>query len=180
MLARLLAACLLCAAGSALAVPDVRLEVDTGTRTLTVFQDDAPVVRFENISIGRGGAAPDRRHQDHRTPLGQFRIARVKHDSDYHLFLGFDYPTREHADRALQHGWITSEQHQEIIEAVRENRLPPQDTPLGGYIGIHGIGNGELAIHEQFNWTEGCIALTNEQVDRLARWVRLGTPVMVR
>lgn len=172
--------CLACLAGPLAATAGVRVVVDTADLTVTVYEADDVVARFENISIGRGGAAPDRQSKDRRTPLGEFRIARVKHDSDYHLFLGFDFPTTAHADRALARGWISFEDYREIALAAREARLPPQDTPLGGYLGIHGIGKGDLELHRRLNWTEGCIALTNEQVDQLARWVRLGTPVEVR
>jgi lipoprotein-anchoring transpeptidase ErfK/SrfK len=47
-------------------------------------------------------------------------------------------------------------------------------------IGIHGLGNGDPLIHEEFNWTDGCIALTNEEVDELASWIHLGTRVEVQ
>jgi hypothetical protein len=67
-----------------------------------------------------------------------------------------------------------------VRRALRTNSVPPQNTPLGGFIGIHGIGIGDPKIHALFNWTEGCIALTNEQVDELAQWVHVGTPVTIR
>jgi lipoprotein-anchoring transpeptidase ErfK/SrfK len=57
---------------------------------------------------------------------------------------------------------------------------PPQHTPLGGYIGIHGIGNGDTQIHETVNWTNGCVALTNQQIDDLETWVYIGMRVAIR
>ena len=54
---------------------------------------------------------------------------------------------------------------------------PP--TTLGGLIGIHGIGKGDPRVHRDFNWTFGCVALTNEQIDQLRPWVRLGTRVVL-
>jgi lipoprotein-anchoring transpeptidase ErfK/SrfK len=42
------------------------------------------------------------------------------------------------------------------------------------------VGEGSVAVHEQYNWTNGCVALTNDQIDRLARWVKIGTPVEIR
>ena len=77
-------------------------------------------------------------------------------------------------------GDITEAQWQAIRRASAANRRPPQDTALGGYIGIHGTGDGDLRIHSEYNWTNGCIALTNEQIDRLLDWVRVGTPVEIR
>ena len=59
-------------------------------------------------------------------------------------------------------------------------KTPPQDTPLGGQIGIHGIGNGDQDIHHNYNWTNGCIALTNEQIDQLGKWIKPGVLVNIR
>lgn len=165
--------------GAVAANPGVQVVVDTRSQTLTVLEGDRVAERFENIAIGRAGATPDKRHRDNKTPLGEYRISRIKHDSDYHLFLGFDFPTEAQARRALAAGWITRAQYDAVAAAAARDRLPPQNTPLGGYIGIHGIGDGDPDIHEAFNWTEGCIALTNDEVDRLARHVRMGTPVRV-
>jgi hypothetical protein len=86
----------------------------------------------------------------------------------------------ERADRALVDGDITEAQWQSIRRASKARLRPPQDTPLGGFIGIHGTGAGDPKIHGQYNWTSGCIALTNEQIDRLTNWVQIGTPVEIR
>jgi len=51
---------------------------------------------------------------------------------------------------------------------------------LGGGIGIHGIGRGDLDIHRQYNWTNGCVALDNDQITDLARWIGVGTRVVIR
>ncbi len=67
-----------------------------------------------------------------------------------------------------------------ILRAFQEQAIPPQETPLGGYIGIHGIGRGDPAIHQKFNWTQGCIALTNRQIDDLSKWVHVGMRVVIR
>lgn len=168
------------ASPAALANPEVHVVVDTHAQTLTVFEGEQVAERFKGIAIGRAGTTANKRHLDQKTPLGDYRIARIKHDSDYHLFLGFDYPTEPQARRALEKGWIDRTDYEAIAEAAARKRLPPQQTPLGGYVGIHGIGDGDPAIHRSFNWTEGCIALTNDQIDRLARLVRMGTTVSVR
>ena len=67
-----------------------------------------------------------------------------------------------------------------VIDAIKNGRTPPQNTPLGGHIGIHGVGAGDPRIHTNFNWTNGCVALTNEQVTRLAALIKVGTRVEIR
>jgi murein L,D-transpeptidase YafK len=158
----------------------VWLQVDTQDATLTVMKGDKPQVVFKDVAIGRYGKTYYKKKGDHRTPLGRFTIAWIPRKSQYHRFLGLNYPDLERADRALVDGEITEAQWQAIRRASEAKIRPPQDTPLGGFIGIHGTGAGDPKIHGQYNWTSGCIALTNGQIDRLMSWVRVGTPVEIR
>jgi murein L,D-transpeptidase YafK len=125
--------------------------VDTQAGTLSVMQGDRPTLVFRDISIGRYGATLDKRQGDHKTPLGDFRIAWVREDSPFHRFIGLDYPNLDHARRAYRAG-----------------------------IGLHGVGEGDPKIHQDLNWTSGCIAVTNEQIDQLLSLVGKGTRVSIR
>ena len=156
------------------------VKVDTRAATLTVMKGDRPKEVFRDIAIGRYGKTYFKKEGDHRTPLGRFTITWIPRKSRYHRFLGLSYPDLARADRALGNGQITEAQWQAIRRAQQENIRPPQDTPLGGFIGIHGTGAGDLRIHGRYNWTSGCIALTNAQIDRLASLVQIGTPVEIR
>jgi hypothetical protein len=158
----------------------VWLLVDTGASTLSVMDGDSVRRRFGDISIGRGGTTRDKRSMDGRTPLGEFTIIAISRDTPFHLFVRLDYPTPEHARRALETGAISARQFRAVERAAQNRMLPPQQTVLGGYIGIHGIGKGSPEIHEQFNWTNGCIALTNTQMDELSHWLQVGMKVAVR
>jgi murein L,D-transpeptidase YafK len=171
---------LLLPAVPALADDEIRLLVDTDSRILSVLQEGREVDRFEDIAIGRYGTTWFKRRGDNQTPLGQFTIRRITTDTRYHLFMGLDFPDLEAATRALEEGAISEDEWRAIRRALQAGKTPPQNTALGGLIGIHGIGAGDPEIHTEFNWTNGCVALTNEQVDRLRRWVRIGTPVEIR
>jgi len=159
---------------------DIWILVDTERHSLSVLRNERLLDRFDNVSIGRGGSATDRIRDDGTTPLGTFHIGRISPSARFRLFFGIDYPRPEHAKRALDAGSIDAEDYRRILLAVEKNKMPPQDTPLGGYIGIHGLGAGDKRIHDELNWTEGCIALTNEQVARLSRWIFRGMRVEVR
>ena len=158
---------------------EIWLEVDTGAAELRVMRGAELLEVYPDIAIGRAGTTRDKRRLDRRTPLGEFRIRLVKNDSDFHRFFGFDYPRLDQADRALQQGDLPVAEYVAIRNAVRGRRTPPQNTALGGHLGIHGIGAGDPEIHEDYNWTNGCVALTNAQIDALTRWVRIGTRVVV-
>lgn len=158
---------------------DTWVRVDTETATLAVMRGERVVAAFPDISIGRGGASRERRLGDQRTPLGRFRIVKVKEQSDFHRFFIIDYPDEKRARLALGRGEIDESTFEAIRRASHAGLLPPQNTPLGGNLGIHGLGRGDPGIHAAFNWTQGCIALTNEQIDRLAHWIRVGTRVVI-
>jgi len=163
-----------------LSANDVWIDIDTGERTLHVMRGPDVEKTFENISIGVNGASTSRQVGDKTTPLGKYQVRRFNHESRFHLFIGVDYPNEEQAYAAYMADRITARDLELIFQAHQRGEEPPQNTYLGGAIGIHGIGNGDLAIHEEFNWTDGCVALTDEQVDEVARWVKIGTVVVIR
>jgi lipoprotein-anchoring transpeptidase ErfK/SrfK len=154
--------------------------VDTGRQIVSVIRDGETVLKLPDISIGRGGTSKFRQAQDDRTPLGIYQVAWIQKDSPFRLFFGLNYPTREQAIAGFEHGVIDGATLDTIIQAIDHGRLPPQSTALGGHIGIHGLGDGELWVHQRFNWTKGCIALTNQQVEQLRQWIVIGTRVVVR
>lgn len=156
---------------------EVWINVETRQLTLFVMDGDEVIQTFENIAIGRNGTSIEKTRGDKTTPLGNYRVTRIDNESRFHLFIGLDYPTMDQATRALRAGLITADQWMTINAAHQRGREPPADTPLGGFIGIHGTGDGDLQIHQEFNWTDGCVALTDEQIDDLVRWIRPGMRV---
>ena len=158
---------------------EVWIDVDTSQRTLSVMDGSTPLRTFENISIGRNGVTSEKVLKDRKTPLGSYHVRRINPESRFHLYFGFDYPNLEQAQVAFRAGRISYDQLKAIRKAHYLEQEPPFDTPLGGLIGIHGIGKGDARIHEDYDWTDGCIAVTNEQIDELARWLRLGIRVEV-
>ena len=154
--------------------------VDGDRREIRVMRADETLAVYPGIAVGRSGIGDKTRRGDDVTPVGRYRIGYLKPDSRFRRFYGFDYPGRHDARRALDDGRIDQSTFDLIIAAHDRGEMPPQHTPLGGYLGIHGLGSGSLEIHKRFNWTRGCVAVTNEQIDDLAGWVGEGTVVVVR
>jgi hypothetical protein len=159
---------------------EVWLLVDTENLTISVMRGKALLYKYDNIAIGSNGPSVARRVSDQTTPLGEFRISGINPRSRFHLFMAIDYPTMEHARSALADGRISPDEYMAVSNAWLGGEPPPQDTRLGGYLGIHGVGDGNTGIHGLVNWTDGCIAVTNEQMDELASWVGVGTRVSIR
>jgi murein L,D-transpeptidase YafK len=180
LIALIVAAGLWMPAASWAQAPQSWIQVDTRTLSLTVFSAENHVLaRFSNISIGSGGTAEIHLRGDETTPLGVFHVAWIDRHSRYGTFYGFDYPSKAIALRAYAEGTISQAQRDAIIKAMQQHRVPPQNTPLGGRLGIHGLGRGDPDIHRAINWTDGCVALTNPQIRQLARWMRIGTRVVI-
>lgn len=156
------------------------LEVDTGRRSLTVRRGSEILAQFEGVSIGRGGASNVRFRGDSRTPRGHFRVGWINPNSRFTVFYGLTYPNIDHALAALERGRITPYDVRRVLTALLNDETPPQDTPLGGQIGIHGVGNAHGPHEGYADWTEGCVALSDDQIRRLARWVGVGTRVEVK
>ncbi len=164
----------------AAASDDIWLSVDTDGLSLAVMQGDAPVKVFENIAIGSNGATMVRTRDDSTTPLGEFTITEVKRSARFKLFMALNYPNLDHTERAFSDNRIGLREYKTLISDLKNGRPPAQNTSLGGQLGIHGVGAGDMKIHQTVNWTNGCIALTNDQLMELAGWVTVGTRVVVR
>lgn len=158
---------------------EIWLQVDTQALEVRLMRGRSVLRVYEDIAIGRFGTTSDKRHLDGKTQLGEFRINRIKYDSSFHRFFGIDYPRLDQAERALQQGNLSRADFQAIREAIRARRAPPQNTALGGHLGIHGIGAGDPTVHSEYNWTQGCVALTNTQIDELTPWLKLGTRIVI-
>jgi len=154
--------------------------IDTKKMQLEVKKGNKMIAVMENIAIGRGGAGFKKHVGDDITPIGTYRIGWINNKSSFHRFYGFDYPSVENANEALLSGLLSKKAQTSIVNAHKENKIPPQNTAIGGRIGIHGLGNADEFIHKTMNWTQGCIALNNQQIDKLKQWIRKGTLVKVK
>lgn len=152
---------------------DQQLIVKNGNRTIKQYR----------VAFGKGGKGTKRKLGDKKTPVGIYKIVDFKDDSKFHFFMQIDYPNLLDAWYGYKNEVISAQEFKNIATAFKTKNIPPQNTPLGGYIGIHGLGvttEEKLLIHEGFNWTEGCIALTNEQINDLRQYVSIGTKVVIK
>jgi murein L,D-transpeptidase YafK len=159
---------------------DVWLLVDTAARKIEIKEGDKTVETLHKIAIGRGGAGSKTHRGDNITPMGTYRIGWIGEKSSFRKFFGLTYPSVEDAQKALRKGVINQFTFNRIADAQQFNGIPPQNTPMGGQVGIHGLGTADPTVHEIFDWTHGCIALTNRQIDQLSEWIDTGTVVKIK
>jgi murein L,D-transpeptidase YafK len=118
------------------------------------------VIGTYHVALGQGGLAPKQKEDDARTPEGHYVIDTRNAASHYHKALHISYPNAE--DR---------------LRAQRMGVLP------GGAIMIHGLPDGKGyigAAHRLYDWTLGCIAVTDSEIDEIWTMTPVGTPVEIR
>jgi murein L,D-transpeptidase YafK len=160
---------------------DYVIEISKSKREMLLKRDDDVLKRY-SIASGRGGSGDKQFTGDLKTPVGTYRIVRFNDSSKFHRFLLLNYPNVKDAFFGFKSDLINRREFDLIIDALRKGKIPPQNTKLGGAIGIHGIGDinsKKLRIHNALDWTEGCVALTNEDIEELRRRVPLGTKVVI-
>lgn len=128
-------------------------------RTLTLFYRGVPI-RSYFVALGSKPVGDKIQAGDRRTPEGLFRINAHNPASKYHLALRISYPDDAHRARAAALG------------------VDP-----GGDIMIHGLSPEYSAAgkqHLQNDWTNGCVALSNQEIEEIWRAVPDGTPVQIK
>lgn len=147
------------------------ITIRKSARVLEVYDGDKLVRTFDMVL----GFSPDRDKEvegDGRTPEGEFYVFTKNPESRFHLSLGLSYPAKDDASRGFAGGLISKEERDQIVKAIDERSMPPQKTRLGGEIYIHGGGTAR-------DWTDGCIALENEEMTKLFAAIPPGTRVRI-
>lgn len=135
-----------------------RVVVRKGMRTLELYRG-ADLVRVYRIALGRNPKGHKQQEGDSRTPEGHYILDYRNPRSSYHKALHVSYPSA--ADTA----------------AARSRGVSP-----GGLIMVHGVRNGMGVIgrlHRLFDWTDGCIAVSDREIDEIWRVVADGTPIVI-
>ncbi len=133
--------------------------VEKAARTLTLYRRGL-AVRAYYVALGGSPVGDKVRAGDGRTPEGLFRIEARNPKSRFHLALRISYPSAAHRARAAALG------------------VSP-----GGDIMVHGLPPAFASYgreHRQTDWTEGCIALTNAEIEEIYRSVPVGSPIEIR
>lgn len=133
--------------------------VDKKARKLMLLHD-TDVLKTYDVSLGRAAVGTKQQEGDSRTPEGHYVIDAKSPGSRFHLALHVSYPDAADRDRARRRG------------------VSP-----GGDIMIHGLRNGLGwlgRLHLAVDWTDGCIAVTDSQVEEIWSLVTVGTPIEIK
>jgi len=135
-----------------------RLVVEKGAHTLTLYARGKPIHTY-SVAIGPG-SGPKQRQGDHRTPEGHYLVDSHNPHSAFHLSLHISYPNADDRARALP-------AHQAPGGDIMIHGLPPRFAYLG-------------ALHRATDWTDGCIAVTDKEIEEIYRLVPDRTPIDIQ
>lgn len=133
-----------------------RVVVHKAQRELVLFRNGEALRRY-TVALGGDPFGPKQREGDQRTPEGSYEVQHKNPHSSYHLALQVSYPNTNDVQAARLRG----------------------DNP-GGLIMIHGLRNGLGVLgrwHRWVDWTAGCVAVTNAEIEEIWRVVPVGTPL---
>ena len=134
--------------------PEVtHINVHKAERRMDLMHHDKLLKRYR-VDLGRNPVGQKKREGDGRTPEGVYFIDRRNPNSAFHLSLGISYPDPSDQLRAKEAG----------------------DNP-GGDIFIH--GRGPRFQNANGDWTEGCIAVSDREMEDIYAMVRVGTPIYI-
>jgi murein L,D-transpeptidase YafK len=139
--------------------PADRILIVKSAHTMTLLKGGR-TLRTYPVALARGPNLPKERAGDHRTPEGMYNVAARNDRSKFYLALRLSYPNAKDVQRALQAG------------------VDP-----GGLVEIHGLPNGLGWIggfHRHYDWTDGCIAVTDNEMKEIWQMVPVGTVVEIR
>ena len=148
-----------------------RIVIEKKKRLLQLF-DGKKLVRQYKMVLGFATKGDKEIEGDGKTPEGEFYIFTKNDQSKFHVSLGLSYPNIKAAKRGLREKIISQEEHDAIVKAIEEKRMPPQKTALCSEIYIHGGGTSG-------DWTEGCIALENEEIKEVFDRIPVGAKVKI-
>jgi hypothetical protein len=168
-----------------LPLPQGRVEVDKSARTLELWSGKTLVKRYR-VALGPSPVGHKQKQGDGRTPEGRFFICtRNSRTSAFHIFLGLSYPGLPDASRGVAVGKISPREFAAIRSRLASRQAPLWRTRLGGWVGIHGGTNASFAAkirqkRGHADWTQGCVALSDREIEEIHAATILGTPVDIR
>ena len=136
-----------------------KIVIIKSARTMTLLSG-AKTLKTYKVALGSVPVGPKRVEGDHKTPEGDYRIDAKNSHSQFHLSLHISYPSAADQQRARSLG-----------------------SRPGGAIMIHGLARPFAylgPLHRQTDWTDGCVAVTNAEIDEIWKLVPVGTKVEIR
>ena len=160
---------------------NLNLIVDKRGHKLLVYSDTTFIKSYK-IAYGRSQNNIKRSLDDYVTPIGEYSICSIDVSENYYRLFKINFPNIHDAAEAYKNGDISKNEYDKIINSYDTSKCPTSDTKLGANVGIHGIGVYNFIFKNlpfSFNWTNGSISISNENIDEIFPYIKLGTKVTI-
>ncbi len=162
-------------------VQNVNLVVFRSKNLMQLFADTVLVKEYR-VALGS-----DKQLQNsgpvRYTPVGTYKICSIDTSARYHKFLRLNFPNLDDSEEAYRAGIISQKEFEDLkFQFYYEGCVSPK-TVLGGSKGIQGTGRMDDFLRNLpfvYNWTDGSVALSNEEIDELFTVVEKGTKVVIK
>ncbi|MEZ4297980.1 MAG: L,D-transpeptidase family protein [Polyangiaceae bacterium] len=143
--------------------PVTEIRIDKSDHTLKLVASGA-VVKTYKVAIGSGGMGPKQFEGDKTTPVGTYKV-QGRWKGLFHQFLNVSYPNEADKKRYAE---------------LKAQGKVPAGASVGFGIGIHGVGDKSWnGVHKNSDWTHGCIALDDTEIDEVSSLVKEGTTIVI-
>lgn len=141
------------------------------TKGLLELYGDGELIGRTRCIVGRNKGHKEK-EGDLRTPEGEYYVVTRNDKSQYTLFFGINYPNESDAAQGKKAGLIGDDEYEKIVAASKAGKAPPWDTDMGGWVGIHGNGEGRPD-------TQGCIAVPDKDILVIGKYLKIGSKVTI-
>jgi len=163
-------------------ITNPKIIIDRHNYTLGIYEDSVLIKNYR-VSFGKSVQIAKSRAGDKATPVGVYRICKIYKTHKYHKYFQINYPNLEDGASALRKGLISQKEFNDIKFQYYYEGCTKFHNVLGGNIGIHGIGELNYIFKNLpfvYNWTNGSIAMSNENIDEIYSVIREGTEVVIK
>lgn len=153
--------------------------IDKANKKVTLWVDGRHSAEFP-ASFGIDPDSDKYKVHDCATPEGFYVITHKKDETRFHRLLGLSYPNLQNAEKGLADGVISPREYHDIYNASLKPQRTTCETRLGCGIAIHGGGVFKrIGKTRERDWTEGCIALNDADMEKLFDRCLPGDPVII-
>lgn len=158
------------------------LIIDRKSYSLQLF-DDTILVKTYRANFGRNIQSPKLLASDGATPVGEYKVCSLDTSENFHRIIKINYPNINDAIDALRKNYITQKEFDSIKYQNEYEECPQPHYVMGGNMGIQGIGRFDFIFRNlpfNFNWTDGNVAVSNEDIDELFLVMKKGAKIVIK
>lgn len=162
---------------------NVHLLVDRRNYRLELYSDTVMVKSYRAVFGRNNNSARRQSNESPVTPVGNYQICEIDTASGYHKFLRLNFPNYKDITEAYKAGLISEREYESLYDELEAGGCAKSAGKKFAAIGIHGTGRLNFIFKNlpfTFNWTNGSVAVSNENIDEIYSVIKPGTEVDIK